>query len=78
MTLPGFTAESSLKASLRPSMIAYTGRLRADGSSGEVVPALFRLPCRLCPTICEGDFIGACLPWCFCTCRGGTHCGVPS
>jgi hypothetical protein len=33
---------------------------------------------QMCDQICEGDIIGACMPWCVCRCHGGKNCGHPS
>ena len=75
MTMPGFQAEASL----------YTGGQwraasrynYADPGASLVQPAIPR--CLLnCDQICEGDIIGACMPWCVCRCRGGRNCGLPS
>jgi hypothetical protein len=77
MTIPGFTAEASLFKGVdpRPSRFRYELACVASG----VQPALARTSCfSTCDQICEGDIIGACMPWCLCRCHGGTHCGLPS
>jgi hypothetical protein len=43
-----------------------------------VQPALLSSCFSTCDQICAGDIVGACMPWCLCTCRGGKHCGLPS
>ncbi len=72
MNLPRFTAESSLYST---SVNYFGGGALLQGKS-IVQPALFT--CRDCVDICEGDLIGACMPWCLCRCHGGKHCGFPS
>ena len=77
MSMPGFTAE----ASLFKGIVSMTSRFRRDLMSvaSGVQPALRKPSCfSMCDQICEGDIIGACLPWCLCTCRGGKNCGRPS
>ena len=77
MNMPGFTAE----ASLFRGIVSMTPRLRSELTSvrSGVQGALSRTTCfSMCDQICEGDIIGACLPWCLCTCRGGKNCGRPS
>ena len=75
MNMPGFQAEASLfseSTSRAPSL-----RQRCDLAASVQPQSLSN--CLLnCDQICEGDFIGACMPWCVCRCRGGRKCGVPS
>ena len=74
VNMPGFTAEASLaKTGERYRMFVTRN---AEFAASVVQPA--RFPCSSCEDICAGDIIGQCLPWCFCACRGGTHCPLPS
>jgi hypothetical protein len=74
MTMPGFEAEASLFIGSHWRTVG--SEYDVEASQTKVQPALLR--CRDCVDICEGDFIGACMPWCLCRCHGGKHCGVPS
>ena len=76
MTMPGFEAEASLSKGSR-WRTADSGNYPAVGSS-IVQPAQLRGCFLNCEQICEGDLVGACMPWCLCRCHGGTHCGLPS
>ena len=77
MSIPGFTAE----ASLLKGMGSRFSRFRNESASvaSGVQAAFPRASCfSMCDQICEGDIIGACLPWCLCRCHGGKNCGLPS
>jgi hypothetical protein len=75
MRMPGFEAEASLSSMSTTRMRSLRQNFHSAASSVE--PQISK--CILnCDQICEGDFIGACMPWCLCRCRGGTHCGLPS
>jgi hypothetical protein len=76
MNMPGFAAEASLYGTSEFYQIS-TRNIFVE-AEGTVRPARRGFPCSQCDQICEGDFIGACMPWCLCACRGGTHCGHPS
>ena len=76
MRMPGFEAEASLLSESTTKTWSLKQRHYLEGSS--VQPQLSRNCLLNCDQICEGDFIGACMPWCLCRCRGGSHCGVPS
>jgi hypothetical protein len=76
MRIPGFEAEACLSSTGTLKARSLQKRYYLTGSS--VQPQLFSKCLLNCEQICEGDFIGACMPWCLCRCRGGKHCGVPS
>ena len=76
MRMPGFEAEASLLSTSTSKTRSLRQRYDFVGSS--VQPQSFSNCLLNCEQICEGDFIGACMPWCVCRCRGGKHCGVPS
>ena len=75
MSIPGFEAEASLSRSLGWRTTRFYNE--SESVESRVQPALNQ--CFLnCDQICEGDFIGACMPWCICRCHGGRQCGLPS
>jgi len=77
MRTPGFEAEASLFVRSRWATIALGNYL--EPLESRVQPATRISGClQNCDQICEGDFIGACMPWCICRCHGGRHCGLPS
>ena len=76
MRIPGFEAEASLLSKSISKTRSLRQRYNLAGSS--VQPQLFRNCFLNCEQICEGDFIGACMPWCVCRCRGRSNCGFPS
>jgi len=75
MRMPGFGAEGSLFVGSRwaTGPGKYLERL---GST--VQPARISGCLQNCEQICEGDIVGACMPWCICRCHGGRNCGHPS
>jgi hypothetical protein len=75
MRMPGFEAEASLSTGFWWKM--GWSKYNVDSVESVVQPAR-GFPCRECDQICAGDLIGACMPWCLCACRGGTHCPLPS
>jgi hypothetical protein len=73
MRMPGFEAEASL-------FLGSQYRTVSSGHDMQSVQSMVEpaLRCRDCADICDGDIVGECLPWCFCACRGGKHCPLPS
>jgi hypothetical protein len=76
MRMPGFEAEASLSNGSQRRTVGP--RNYQEPAESSVQPALLRGCLLNCEQICEGDFIGACLPWCVCRCHGGKNCGFPS
>jgi hypothetical protein len=76
MRMPGFEAEASLSTG---SQWRIAGLKNYVESVESMVKPELNLRCfQMCEQVCEGDFIGACLPWCICRCNGGKNCGLPS
>lgn len=75
MNIPGFRAEASLFSESTPRIRSLKQRYDLAAS---VQPQSIGNCLLNCEQICEGDVIGACMPWCICRCRGGKKCGVPS
>ena len=76
MRMPGFEAEASLPTGFQWRTAGLKDYVQ---SAKSIVQPALRGGCILnCEQICEGDLIGACMPWCICRCRGGKHCGLPS
>ena len=76
MSMPGFEAEASLFS--KSTSISWSQRQRYYFAGSSVQLQLLSNCLLDCEEFCEGDIIGACMPWCVCRCRGGKHCGVPS
>ncbi len=76
MRMPGFEAEASLLP--ESTSKARSLRQRYYFAESSVQPQSISKCLMNCEQICEGDFIGACMPSCVCRCRGGKHCGVLS
>jgi hypothetical protein len=75
MNMPGFTAESSC---YKTTNVYYGIGETFSFAMSRVEPQSLRGCLLNCDDICAGDFIGACMPWCMCRCRGGKNCGFPS
>ena len=73
MRMPGFEAEASLSKGFQ--WRSADSRNYATLAKSMVQPALLRGCLLNCEQVCEGDLIGACMPWCICRCHGGKHCG---
>jgi hypothetical protein len=76
MRMPGFGAEASLFVGSRWATVVPGNNLEPLAST--VQPARISGCLQTCDQICEGDIIGACMPWCICRCHGGSNCGHPS
>jgi hypothetical protein len=76
MSMPGFQAEASLSRS--PGWITTRLNNQSEPVESRVQPATLKSCISNCEEVCEGDVIGACMPWCLCRCHGGKNCGRPS